>query len=257
MKRVQVVLAIGLVASVLISAESAVPDAPAAVSDGQAAGATPDVDQVLAKYIQAVGGQSAIQKLTTLVMKGSVELPATGEIGTMQVFKKAPDKGLAIMSVPSSGPAPRGFNGRAGWYVDPDEGLKDVAGNDLEAMKREFDFYRDIRLKALYPRMNFKGKEKVAGLEAFVIEATAVDGAVEKMYFDTQSGLLVRNDTPYVTDDGKSAVQTVFEDYREVDGVKLPFVWRQTSPDFDYVIKFDEIRHDVSIDDSKFEKPKP
>lgn len=256
MKLVRTVLAVGLMASKLISAHGGFTDDHPTEIYIQTAEVTPSVDQILAKYIQAIGGQSAIQKLTTRVMKGSVELPATGEAGTMQVFKKAPDKGLAIMFVPSNGATPRGFNGKIGWYVDPDEGLKDVAESDLAAMKREFDFYREIRLNALYPQMSFKGKEKVSGLEAYVVEATAADGAIEKMYFDTHSGLLIRDDTPYVTDDGKSQVQTVFEDYREVDGVKLPFVWRQTSPDFDFVIKFDEIRHDLAVDDSKFDKPK-
>jgi hypothetical protein len=122
-------------------------------------------------------------------------------------------------------------------------------------MKREFDFYRDLRLKTLYPKTAVKGKERVSGQDTYVVEATADDGAVEKWYFAAQTGLLIRMDTPYSSDDGTSFLQTVFEDYRDVDGVKIPFVWRQTSPDFDYFIKFTEIQNNVPIDDSKFAKP--
>jgi zinc protease len=104
--------------------------------------------------------------------------------------------------------------------------------------------------------MKLQGREKVGGQDTYVIEATADDGTVEKWYFSAPTGLLVRSDTPYVTDDGNSFLQTIYEDYRDVDGVKLPFVWRQSSPDFDYVIRFNEIRNNVPVDDSKFEKPK-
>jgi len=220
------------------------------------ADSTPTVDQILEKYIEAIGGQSALQKSTTRVMKGSAQLTSTGEMGTIEIYKKAPDKELYLVNIPSNGPTSRAYDGKAGWYLfDPDEGPKDAPAGDLPALKREFDFHRELRLKTLYPKTVLKGKETVGAQEAYVVEATAEDGATEKWYFAAQSGLLLRSDTPYVTDDGTSFVQTLYEDYRDVDGVKLPFVWRQTSPDFDYLITFREIRNNVPIDDSKFAKP--
>lgn len=230
--------------------------APIAGLGVQAADSTPTVDQILEKFITAIGGQNTIQKLTTRVMKGSAQLTSTGEMGTIEIYKKAPDKEFYLINIPSNGPTPRAYDGKAGWYLfDPDEGPKEASPSDLPGMKREFDFYRELRLKSLYPKTVLKGRASVSGQESFVIEATADDGAVEKWYFSAQTGLLVRSDTPYVSDDGTSFLQTVYEDYREVDGVKMPFVWRQTSPDFDYLITFTEIRNNVPIDDSKFAKP--
>ncbi len=255
MKSALAVLATGLV-FVSMAASGAAGSASGQASAALTAEVTPTVDQVLDKYVQAVGGKSAFEKLTTRVMKGKVEVPGIGESGKVEIYKKAPNKGLTLLTIPGNGPTPRAFNGKTGWMIDdPDEGVKDAPPSDLAGMQREFDFYREIRLKALYPQMNLKGKEKVGGSEAYVIEAKAGDGAVEKMYFDVQSGLLVRNDTPYVTEDGTSIVENIFEDYREVDGVKVPFVWRQISPDFEYVFRFDQVQHNVPVDDAKFEKP--
>jgi len=254
-RRIFVLLVLGLIAAVPVYGDGKGTRSSSAAPPPQTAASEPSVDQILEKYVQALGGQSAIEKLKTRIMKGSIQVRGTGEMGTVQVFQKAPDKGFALINVPSDGPTPRGFNGKVGWYVDPDEGLQDATAEDVAAMKREFDFYRPIRLKTLYPKMVFKGKETVGDRQTYVIEATAQDGAVGKMYFDTQSGLLLRDEAPYVTEDGKGVLQIDYEDYREVDGVKLPFVWHEASPDFDHVIKFEEIRHNLPIEDSKFEKP--
>src|SRR6266568_7677001 len=96
------------------------------------ADSTPTVDQILEKYIEAIGGQSALQKSTTRVMKGSAQLTSTGEMGTIEIYKKAPDKELYLVNIPSNGPTSRAYDGKAGWYLfDPDEGPKDAPAGDL------------------------------------------------------------------------------------------------------------------------------
>jgi hypothetical protein len=217
---------------------------------------TPAADQVLEKYVQALGGRDAIMKLTTLTMKGSISNPSTGETGTVEIFMKSPNKRLALTNIYAEGLDERGYNGTAGWYLDPDEGPKDLSGDDLAAIKSQAEFYRDLKFNAVYPQLSSAGREMIGGRPANVLASARPDGTTEKFYFDADSGLLVRDDAPYVTDDGKSVVENVFEDYRDVDGVKRPYTIRQTSPDFDYVIKFTEIRSNAPIEDSKFEKPK-
>lgn len=216
----------------------------------------PTAGQVLERYVTAIGGRAALEKFSSRVMRASVVLTGTGEAGTLEIYKKAPDKEFFSLVIPSNGPTPRAYNGKAGWVLyDPDEGPQDVSAKDLPAMKREFDFYREIRLNTLYPKLILKGNEKVGAENSYVIEASSDDGAAERWYFSVQSGLLLRSDTPYITDDGQSFLQTIYEDYREVDGVKFPFVWRQTCPDYDYVIHFTTIQNNVPVDDARFEKP--
>ena len=221
----------------------------------------PSVDQVLDRYVQAIGGKDALDKVTTRVMKGSIELPATGDAGsivpgTIEIYMKAPNKRMLMVNIPGNGTDRRGYNGKAGWYVDPDEGPKDLSGADLDALKGEAEFYRETRLKELYPKMAVEGRAKVGSGEAYVVNAALADGGSEKFYFDAQSGLLVRDDLPVeISDEGKTTQQSVFEDYKDVDGVKLPFTIRRLRPDGDSIIKFSEIKNNVPVDDNKFEKP--
>jgi outer membrane lipoprotein-sorting protein len=217
--------------------------------------ALPSVDQILDKYVKAIGGKAAFEKLTSRVSKGTFEMDQLPGPAAEEIYAKAPDKQAMVTDVPSFGQARRGFNGAVGWEDNPMSGLRDFAGPELEAMKRDADFYKAIKLKGLYPKMTLKGKESVNGHDAYVIEATPPDGAAETMWFDADSGLLVRTQREGEGPEGKVTIGMTFDDYREVDGIKLPFVIHQSMGDFAFVIKLSEVKHNVPIDDAKFDKP--
>ena len=260
MKRKLTRVFLGLVMAVCTIAKdfSGKPEAKAPAA--QTSSSAPTVDQVLEKYVQGLGGKAAIEKVKTRIMKGSIELPATGDAGsivpgTIEIYMKAPDKRMSVVNIPGSGIDQRGFNGSTGWYVDPDEGPKNLGGQDLANIKLESDFYRELRLKELYHGMTLQGKENFGKSPVYVISAQLADGSSAKLYFDAQTGLLVREDVPVETEDGRTMMQSTFEDYKDVDGVKLPFTIHRTRPDSDSTLRFAEIKNNVPIDDAKFNKP--
>lgn len=104
--------------------------------------------------------------------------------------------------------------------------------------------------------MALSGKTKVGDRDAFIVEATSGDGAAEKLYFDSQSGLLVRRDFERVTlDDGIILFEVDYEDFKDVEGVKVPFTVIRKTPDYALSYRFSEITFNVPIDDGKFAKP--
>jgi hypothetical protein len=215
----------------------------------------PSVDKIVEKYVAAVGGKAALEKLTSRVAKGTFEMDQMPGTATEEIYEKAPNKQLSITDAPNFGVVKRAFNGTAGWQDMPQTGLQDVTGNQLAAMKRYSDFYRDIKLQELYPKMTVKGKESVNGHDAYVVEATPAEGAAELMYFDVDSGLLARAQTQAEGPNGTVTVESTFDDYREVDGIKLPFVIHQSMGDFGFTIRLTEVKHNVPIEDAKFDKP--
>jgi outer membrane lipoprotein-sorting protein len=122
-------------------------------------------------------------------------------------------------------------------------------------MRRDAEFYREIKLKELYPRMTLTGSTKVGNRDAYVIEALPADGSAQKMYFDAQTGLLVRRDEEVETPTGAMPLEIYFEDYREVDGVKLPFTLIRSNPSGRTTIKVTEVKDNATIDDAKFMQP--
>lgn len=214
----------------------------------------PSVDQILDKYVQAIGGKEAVQKISSRVAKGTFEMAEMGGDATTEIYQKAPDKMYSVTSS-SMGEFKRGFNGTVGWSNDPMQGLAELSGNMLADMKRSSDFYRDIKLKELYPKRTLKGKEAVNGHDAYVVELTPTEGSPETWYFDTDSGFAVRVKSTMDTPNGTMDVDSTISDYREVDGVKFPCTIHQSLGQFEFTIKLSDVKQNVPIDDKIFDKP--
>src|SRR5262249_22044573 len=152
----------------------------------------PTVDEVLDRYVKALGGRAAIEMIKSSVAKGTMEIPAAGATGTVEFWRRAPNMLLIVMSVGNSVVARTAFDGKVGWSEDLREGVTDREGENLDELKREADFYRSTSLKQFYPRMVLTGSEKEGEIESYVIEATPEKGRPVRLHFDKATGLLVR-----------------------------------------------------------------
>jgi outer membrane lipoprotein-sorting protein len=218
--------------------------------------AQPSVDQILAKYVQALGGQAAYEKVTTRSMKGTVEIPDDNVSGTALVVAKAPGSFRLTLEIPDAGVIETVLDGANGWEKNPDSGVHAMSKTDLAIAQRQHDFYRELRLKDLYPTMAAAGADKVEGHAVYVIEATPASGPPEKFYFDAETGLLVKHDFERVTlEDGIVQYETMLRDYRDVDGLKFPATIEQRSPDSTMIYKFAEIKNNPPLADTAFAKP--
>ncbi len=224
------------------------PGTPAA-----AAGAQPTADDILNKYTNAIGGAAAIDKLKTRVMKGNYTL-AGGATGSFEINQTAPDKVYATRST-QQGTIEQGFNGLAGWSKDG-HGVTELHPDQLNELKLEYQFFRDLKLREQYTRINLR-RDKLNGRDVFVVSGARPDKRRERLYFDAESGLLLRRLGFTETPLGILPDQTDFEDYREVDGVKVPFtVTSAIVGGYSTASrKFTEIKFNVPVDDSRFNKP--
>ena len=222
----------------------------------QGAGTTPTVNEILDKYVRALGGKAALERTTSRIMKGTLENSGEGTSAPAEIWAKAPDKYLARAEVPDYGATLEVLDGDKGWLQDPDSGLRSMTPSDVAVARRDYDFYREIRLKEHYPKMTVVGKDTVGERDTFVIEARPSSGPPEKFYFDAESGLLLKRDYERVSlEEGIILFEALFADYREVDGVKVPFVIHRKTPDYTLTYKFSEVKFNVPVDDAKFQKP--
>jgi len=265
MKRITLILAFALIAALTSAAQEktksdaqAKPEGPkseAPKTDVKDA-ALPTVDAILDKHVKAVGGKEAIEKITSRSIKASFDLEAFGVTGApVEMFAKAPNKNSAKIDIPGFGAVNRVFNGATGWHSDPTSGLRELSGVELAQMKRESDFYADLNYNKHYAKMEVKGKEKVGSYETYVIEATPAEGSPEKLYFAVDSGLLVRHDMEAVSPEGKTPSESYMDDYKVVDGVKIPHVIKYVNPMISWVMKITEVKNNVEVDEAKFNKP--
>lgn len=219
-----------------------------------ATAALPTSDDVINHYVKAIGGQDAWKKISSRQFIGTIEIPAMSVSGTLESHEKAPDKMLSVVVVAGSA-FRRGFDGKAAWADDPQNGLRELTGPEFDDTKREADFYRPLNLQKTYSKIAVTGTEKVGDHDAYVVDATLPSGDTDKLYFDTQSGLLVKSIGQQHTPQGAVTMQVELSDYRDTDGVKLPYAIHQSTPQFEFNVKFTEVHTNVSFDDAQFSKP--
>jgi len=211
----------------------------------------PTADAVLDKYAQAIGSPDALNKVTTRSIQLE-ENDSDGKTYAMEAFQKAPDKMYAVTTLPQ-GSVTSGFDGSRAW-ITTDRGTRNAEGSDAIVLRREAEVNTVASLKS-YTGPRVRGQAKIGDETTYVMMAKAPDGVVEFLFFDEQSGLLVRRMIRDRTIFGALPIEADYSDYRDVDGVKIPFktVWFTAGESSTYVVK--NIKDNVPVDDSKFEPP--
>jgi CubicO group peptidase (beta-lactamase class C family) len=220
----------------------------------------PTIDQVLERYVQAIGGEAAWRKLTTRVSKGTLETQDGKLQCSLEVMAQAPNRQLIrIEGETANGVAfgsLNGFDGATGWKFDlANDEFSASSRAEAAAQRIAADFYLEIKLKERYPKRQFDGVQVLGTRRAYVITATPVEGPAEKWYFDALTGLLSRTDR-LAASPGET-VTMWFDDYRAVDGIKLPFTIRTSAAGAKYVSRFAEIKHNVPLEAARFSMSDP
>ncbi len=239
----------------ILSVGTVLAQATATQPSPTASAATPTADQIIDNYVKALGGKDALAKVNSRVAKGKLDIAAANISGTFEAQNKGPNLTSMNAELANFGTLRQGYDGTVAWEANPMVGLREKSGVELADTKLEAELQREIKFKELYPKLEAKGKQKVGEKDAYVVLATPKEGTPITMFFDAQSGLLLKDEQERETPEGKVPTQTFLEDYREVDGIKIPFKVRQVNPMFELVITFTEIKHNGTIDDTKFKKP--
>jgi hypothetical protein len=214
--------------------------------------ALPTAAQVLSKYYAAIGGKEAASKFKTIVMKGTVER-SEGRNSQIEVTLKEADKYLIIQTSPQ-GVMTLGVNGEDTWTKTGNNPVT-VTRADLERLRRNaFSYYTPIRGVEQATQLKVLGIEKVGDRDTYVLSFALDPETTRKLYFDTQTGLLLRTLTTIRTMIAHLPEQVDLDDYRDVDGVKLPFTIRTSNTaTWDTATRrFTEIRRNVAVDDTVF-----
>ena len=215
-----------------------------------AAGTVPNPDEIVAKYIAAVGAD-AINKVNSRVEKGS--LIVGGNQVPIEIYTKAPNKRISVAHM-GTGESITAFDGTAGWLGTPN-GARAMSAAESEAAGLDAEFALPLRLKEMFPQLRRGRPEEINGVECQTLTGIRQGHPPVRLYFDEKSGLLVRmvryTDTPM----GRNPTQIDYADYRDVDGVKIPFRWTLARPNGRFTIQIAEAKDNVPIEDSKFVKP--
>jgi photosynthetic reaction center cytochrome c subunit len=231
-------------AAAAISADAGAPKLPANL---------PTVSQLLENYVRALGGSAAIEKTTTRVGKGSATF--RGQSLNVEIFTQAPDKQSIVRHSPG-GESVTTFDGQSGWSSAPNRPPREMHDADLAAARMDADLQFPLHIQQIFPELRLEYPEKINDREANLLIAIREGQPPVKLYFDEQSGLLIRMIRYAETPLGRNPTQIDYADYRDVEGVQVPFRVTTSQPGNISIIQFDEVRRNAPIDAVKFAKPK-
>lgn len=215
----------------------------------------PEPKEVIERYVKAIGGRDALSKHKSRYEKGTIELSPMGIKGTVESFARSDDRSLTKLSIDGIGEILEGFDGKSAWTVNPIQGNRIKSGTELAQAKRNSTFRRELNLDKMYDGLKVRGVEKVGERDTYVIVASTSGLPDDILYFDTETGLLLRSDSIVVTPEGNQAMSSFYDDYREVEGVKSAFKVRAKTPAFEINTAVSEVKYGVAMEDSTFVQP--
>jgi photosynthetic reaction center cytochrome c subunit len=238
----------------IITDEEPRPAAEEVKKAGEAKAALPAAELLLDKYLTAIGGAEALQKITSRVQKGTLTAFG-GQHFPMDVYSKAPDKRYSVMHL-QGGDSVTAFDGKQGWLSVPGRVHMMSAGENAAA-RIDADLYFAAHVKTLYQKFRVEAGEKISGHETYLVAGRTEGQPPLRLYLDRESGLLLRLVRYAETPLGRNPTQIDYADYRDANGVKMPFRWTLARPGNRFTIQVEQVQQNVPVDDAKFAPPPP
>jgi hypothetical protein len=242
------------VATPIITVDEPRPAPAESDKPGEAKPVFPPADQLLDKYIAAIGGAEALQKVTSRVQKGTLTAFG-GQHFPVDVYSKAPEKRLSVMHL-SNGDSVTAFDGKQGWLSVPGR-VHMMSDAENAAARMDADLYFPLHVKTLYEKFRVDAGEKIDGRDTYVVAGRSETQPPLRLYFDKESGLLLRLIRYAETPLGRNPTQIDYADYREANGLKVPFRWAISRPGNQFTIQVEQLQQNVPVEDAKFAPPPP
>jgi outer membrane lipoprotein-sorting protein len=220
--------------------------------------AGPSADEILDKYIKALGDP---QRLTSFIAKGTYQGYDTYEQKVpLEIFAKTPNQRAVVVHT-QSGDTTTTFDGRSGWVAAVDKPvtllpLSPGGETDGARLEASLDFAAYIKNSLNAWRVGFP-LTSINDRPVQIVQGTGAGGTRVKLYFDVESSLLVRSLRYTNTAVGLVPTQIDYSDYREVSGVWMPFHWVVTWTDGQATIDLSDVQANVPMDPDRFARPAP
>jgi len=212
----------------------------------------PTVDQIVDKYLTALGGSAKLATIKTRSIKANRIEPG-GEVIEPETISFDNNK-YSLSTIYSQGAVTEGFDGTGAWKLTGGKPVP-LRADEIEQIKREADLFEPQNIKTVYNRMDFRFLDLIDGRQVYLVTATTASGVRERLYFDVQTGLLVRRVASSQTVLGNFNYQVDYKDYKLFNGVKIPTTIEYAMPGVRWTRKVVQVRNNVPIDAASFNAP--
>jgi len=222
-------------------------------------------EQVVDRHLAAIGGRDALMKLRSRQANGTIVVSSPiGELsGTIEILNATPNKARTLIQIDAAAVGAglvvidQRFDGVAGYVMDSMQGNRDITGGQLETMRAGAFPNVLLNYKQLGANISLGEKQKVGDRDVFVLVYEPTSGSAVRHFIDAETYMelqaVVKVDIPQLG--GEVEQTTSFGDYRDVDGVKVPFQIKSSSTVQNFAVTMSKVEHNVTIDPALFTKP--
>jgi hypothetical protein len=214
----------------------------------------PPAKEIWEKFIKVTGGREAYAKIRNMVTEGTIEVTGVGVSGTIQIWEEG-NKHLMEVNIGGAGKIVEGTDGKNAWSMAAIFGNRLKKGKELEETLFESELHGDVNWEKRYQKVECVGVADVEGKPAYKVVCTPEKLNPRTMYFDKESGLLVRMDTKQTTPMADVDAEIILSDYRKVDGVLKPFKSRVKAGPQEMIMTVKKVECNVQIPPERFAMP--
>jgi photosynthetic reaction center cytochrome c subunit len=223
----------------------------------QPMGKTAAADQIIDKYIQALGGADRLSKITGFTATGTYQ-GYNDEKFPMDVFAKSPNQISTVIHT-AAGDSTTTYDGRGGWITGPPTerpvALMDLTGGDLAGVRLDAAVWFPTQLKGALTQWRPASPVSIDGHPAQMIQGSSDGRYPVNLYFDDKTGLLARMVRYDESPVGLNPTQVDYADYRDVAGVPMSYRVTVTWLDGKSTTQFSQIQPNATVDAAKFVRP--
>lgn len=222
---------------------------------------TLNADQLIAKSIEARGGMAKLKSVQS--MRSTIKMSAGPmEIPMVMEFKR-PNK--FRMDITFQGQSMvQAFDGKTGWGINPMSGYggKGIAEPMTPDQIKQAEVQSDmdgalVDYKSKGHAVEYVGKEPVEGSDAYKLKVTLRNGDVQNIYLDAETFLEIKTTQKTKVRDTEIEGETIFGDFKEVDGLMLPHSIEAGAAGMPMrqKLSIEKIELNPAIDDARFVMP--
>ena len=214
----------------------------------------PDAAGLLEKSVEASGGRDKIAAIQSFHFAGKVSAPKLNITGSVETWWKGGDFYM-VQTIEGIGTNRSGKQGDVIWTEEPINGLRKLDGQEAEQHSWASSLLLAADWKKYFSEAETVQAKDHDGKPAYDVKLTSKSGAELTLTIDKESSLVVAQDFEVVNPMGRTPVKMALEEYREVDGVKIPFKQSSDLGVLQLSQEITDVKFNVEVDASRFAMP--
>ena len=229
-----------------------IPVSESARGDEASVANAPPAEQIIEKYVDALGGAAALAKISTRQVKGTINV--SGRNLPIEILTKVGAKQLTVIHLPN-GDSLTAYDGTSGWTTAPNRPVRDIPSVEVASAQPEVDLRLPLDMKQLFSEIKPLAPETIGNRQTYVVAGMNSGELAAKFYFDKDTGYLLRILRYTKSPLGRNPTQIDYADYRSQDGLKIPFQLTIARPNSRLIVQIEDAKFNVPVDDAKFTRP--